>query len=50
MKKFCCAIIDAGIIGTDLIYKLQRSPVLDPVGWSAQIRNPRVSFAFANWA
>jgi acetaldehyde/propanal dehydrogenase len=31
MKKIKCAVIGPGNIGTDLLYKLQRSPVLDPV-------------------
>ncbi len=31
MKKIKCALIGSGNIGTDLIYKIQRSPVLDPV-------------------
>lgn len=31
MKKIRCAIIGSGNIGTDLIYKIQRSPVLEAV-------------------
>ena len=31
MKKINCALIGSGNIGTDLIYKIQRSPLLEPV-------------------
>ena len=31
MKKIKCAVIGPGNIGTDLLAKLQRSPVLEPV-------------------
>ncbi|MBK9395634.1 MAG: acetaldehyde dehydrogenase (acetylating) [Uliginosibacterium sp.] len=31
MKKIRCALIGSGNIGTDLIYKIQRSPWLEPV-------------------
>jgi acetaldehyde/propanal dehydrogenase len=31
IKKIKCALIGPGNIGTDLLYKLQRSPVLEPV-------------------
>ena len=31
MKKVRCALIGSGNIGTDLIYKIKRSPVLEPV-------------------
>ena len=31
MKKINCAVIGPGNIGTDLLAKLQRSPVLEPV-------------------
>lgn len=31
MKKIRCALIGPGNIGTDLLYKLKRSPVLEPI-------------------
>ena len=31
MKKIRCALIGSGNIGTDLIYKIRRSPLLEPV-------------------
>ena len=30
-RKIRCALIGSGNIGTDLIYKIRRSPVLEPV-------------------
>ena len=30
-RKIRCALIGSGNIGTDLIYKIQRSPLLEPV-------------------
>ena len=36
MKKVKCALIGPGNIGTDLLFKLKRSPVLEPV-WMAGI-------------
>ncbi len=31
MTKIPCALVDSGNIGTDLLFKLQRSDILDPV-------------------
>ena len=42
-KKIKCALIGPGNIGTDLLAKLQRSPVLEPVLPTKQAQPPKLN-------